>query len=61
MSVAVIGWQVLIFLTIIFSGRARSTVIGFWVIWTVIQVGVFWLSAVQFLTIAAAYAISREK
>jgi len=51
MSEAVLGWQVVIFLTILLSGRFHKSIVAFWVIWTIVQIFALWLSILQFITI----------
>lgn len=57
MSIAVLGWQVFIFLTIAFAGSGRGAVTAFWVVWTIIQVVALPLSIIQFLTIIFANSL----
>ena len=65
MSFAIAGWQILIFSTIVISGRAAGLTTGFWVIWTFVQIYTLPLSIIQFATILIAYlvakAINREE
>ena len=58
---AVLVWQAVIFFSIAFSGRYREMVVGFWVVWTLVQVFAFWLSIVQFGTIFLAWSIFGKK
>jgi len=58
MSIAIIGWQVFIFFTIVVSGRKAGWVSAFWVIWTLVQVYALPLSIIQFVTIVIAYSIT---
>ena len=58
MGIAVIGWQIFIFFTILISGKYRFLVAAFWVIWTLVQVYALPLSVVQFITIFLAYSIA---
>lgn len=55
MTIAVLAWQAIIFLSIALSGRYRGGVTAFWVVWTLVQVFALWLSVVQFGTIALAW------
>lgn len=55
MTIAILIWQAIIFITIAASGRARGWVVAGWVVWTVIQVATLPLSVIQFATIAIAY------
>lgn len=59
MSVAILGWQVFIFVTIIISGRAAGYTAAFWVIWTIVQIYTLPMSIIQFGTISIAYFIRR--
>lgn len=56
MSMAIIGYQIVIFLTIYFSGRAAIYVALFWAVWTIIMVFTLPLGILQFITIAIAYS-----
>lgn len=58
MSIAIIGWQIFIFITIVVSGKKASWASAFWVIWTIVQVYALPLSIIQFVTIFIAYSIS---
>lgn len=58
MSIAVIGWQIFIFVTIFISERNRGWVAAFWVLWTLVQVYALPLSAIQFLTIFLGYKLA---
>lgn len=53
----VLIWQAIIFMSIAFSGRHRGWVVGFWVVWTILQVFALWLSVVQFGTIWLAWSL----
>jgi hypothetical protein len=57
----VLGWQVLIFISILIAGavgrRTLSAGILFWSIWTVFQLFMFWLSVLQFATILLAWLV----
>lgn len=55
MTIAILIWQAIIFITIAASGRARGWVVAFWVVWTIVQVVTLPLSVIQFATIAIAY------
>ena len=57
MTIAVLVWQAIIFLSIVLSGRSRGWVIAFWAVWTVVQVFAFGLSVVQFGTIWLAWSL----
>lgn len=61
MGVAVLVWQLIIFLTIFFSGRKRVWSAGFWVVWTLFQVYTMPLSVLQFFTIWLAYTLAAPK
>lgn len=61
MTIAVLVWQAIIFFSIAFAGRARGWVLAFWIVWTVVQVFAFWLSAVQFGTIWLAWSLFAKK
>lgn len=62
MGIAVLVWQAIIFLTIVFAGRSRrGWVVAFWVIWTIVQVFALWLSVVQFATIWFAWSLFANK
>lgn len=58
MSIAVIGWQIFIFVTIFISERNRGWVAAFWVLWTLVQVYALPLSVIQFLTIFLGYKLA---
>ncbi|MFC3095668.1 hypothetical protein DRW07_07875 [Alteromonas sediminis] len=58
MTEAVLGWQAVIFITILISGRYFKAVTIFWFIWTLTQIFVFWLSALQFFTVFISAAIA---
>lgn len=55
MTIAVLIWQAIIFLTIACSGRWKGWITAFWVIWTIVQVATLPLSVIQFGTIALAF------
>jgi len=57
-TIAVIGWQIFIFITIVISGRKAGWASAFWVIWTLVQVYALPLSVIQFITIFIAYSIA---
>ena len=59
MGIAVIGWQIFIFFTIVISGSNRGIVAAFWVVWTLVQVYALPLSVVQFVTIFVAYSMAK--
>lgn len=61
MSIAVIGWQLIVFFTIVISGKNRALVVSFWLVWTILQVFSFPLSVLQFLTILLAVKLSNSK
>ncbi|GAA5005223.1 hypothetical protein GCM10025793_12720 [Lysobacter lycopersici] len=61
MTLAVIAWQIFIFVTIAISGSKRGWVTLGWVVWTLFQVYTLPLSIVQFLTIYLAYQVSKPK
>ena len=56
----VLIWQTVIFLSIVLGGKRRGWIVGFWVVWTIIQVFALWLSVIQFGTILLAWSISEE-
>jgi DNA helicase-4 len=58
MSIAIIGWQIFIFITIVVSGRKAGWISAFWVIWTLVQVYALPLSIIQFVTIIIAYSFA---
>ena len=58
MSIAIIGWQIFIFFTIVVSGRKAGWVSAFWVIWTIVQIYALPLSIIQIVTIFIAYSIA---
>jgi DNA helicase-4 len=60
MSIAIFGWQIFIFFTIVVSGKKAGWVSLFWVVWTVIQVYGLPLSVIQFITIFVAYKIASK-
>jgi hypothetical protein len=59
MSMAIIGYQIVIFLTIYFSGRAAIYAALFWAAWTIIMVFTLPLGILQFITIAIAYSVRK--
>ena len=61
MSTAVLIWQAIIFVSIALGGRKRGWIVGFWVVWTILQVFALWLSVIQFGTIWLAWAIFGKK
>lgn len=61
MGIAVLVWQLIIFLTIYFCGRKRRWAAGFWVVWTLFQVYTLPLSFLQFFTIWLAYTMAGSK
>lgn len=61
MSLAIAGWQILIFLTIVISGRAFRLTAGLWIIWTFFQIYTLPLSFVQFATILIAYLVAKSR
>ena len=61
MSIAVVVWQVFIFLTLIISGKKRGWVATFWVIWTLVQVYALPLSIIQFITIAVGFLVAKPR
>ena len=60
MTIAILIWQAIIFITIAASGRARGWVVAFWVVWTIVQVATLPLSVIQFATIAIAYSLFKS-
>lgn len=60
MTIAILLWQVLIFLTIYFSNK-RGLVSVFWIIWTIVQVAALPLSILQFITVYIGYQLSTGK
>jgi hypothetical protein len=60
MSLAIIGYQIVIFLTVYLSGRAAIYVAIFWAIWTIIMVFTLPLGILQFITIAIAYSVRKD-
>jgi len=58
MSIAIFGWQIFIFFTIVICGRKAGWASLFWVIWTLVQVYALPLSIIQFVTIFVAYKIA---
>lgn len=54
-------WQTIIFLSIAFGGRHRGWVVGFWMVWTILQVFALWLSVIQFGTILLAWSLFGSK
>lgn len=61
MGIAVIGWQLFIFFTIVISGKKCGWVAMFWVIWTIVQIYALPLSVVQLFTISLAYSLAKPK
>lgn len=59
MGMGILGWQLLILVTIVAAGRSRGIAVIFWVIWTLVQVAALPLSILQFGTIWLGYLISR--
>lgn len=59
MGLGILGWQILILVTIVAAGRSRGIAVIFWVIWTAVQVFALPLSLLQFGTIWLGYLISR--
>jgi len=59
MGLGILGWQLLILITIVVSGRSRAIAVIFWVIWTLVQVAALPLSVLQFGTIWLGYVISK--
>lgn len=58
-SLAVLGWQLLIFTTLVLAGSSRKTIAVLWVIWTIVQVFTLPLSIVQFATIYFGYTVGK--
>ncbi len=56
----VLIWQTVIFLSIVLGGKRRGWIVGFWVVWTIVQVFALWLSVIQFGTILLAWSISEK-
>lgn len=61
MSIAVVVWQVFIFLTLVISGKRRGWVAAFWAIWTLVQVYALPLSIIQFITIAVGFLVAKPR
>ena len=61
MTLAILAWQALIFITILLAGRHRGWVTAFWVVWTAVQVVALPLSVLQFCTIVAAFLLARSR
>lgn len=61
MSIAVIGWQLIIFVTIVMSGKNRALVASFWVVWTILQIFSSPLNVLQYFTIFLAVKLSKPK
>lgn len=59
MGLGILGWQILILVTIVAAGRSRGIAVIFWVIWTAVRVFALPLSLLQFGTIWLGYLISR--
>ncbi|KAB8198748.1 AAA family ATPase [Lysobacter maris] len=57
----ILAWQVIIFVSIALGGRKRGWIVGFWVVWTLLQVFALWLSVIQFGTIWLAWSIFGSK
>lgn len=57
----VLAWQAIIFVSIALGGRKRGWIVGFWVVWTLLQVFALWLSVIQFGTIWLAWSIFGSK
>ncbi|MEO6081370.1 MAG: hypothetical protein ABIQ86_16615 [Steroidobacteraceae bacterium] len=60
MAEGVLIWQAVIFLSILFGGKRRGWIVGFWVVWTIFQIFALWLSVIQFGTILLAWSISES-
>lgn len=60
MSLAVLTWQLIILATIALSGRKRTWIVAFWIIWTSVQIYALWLSFLQFFTIYIGYVIAKS-
>jgi len=58
MELGILGWQLLILITIVVAGRSRGIAVIFWVIWTAVQVFALPLSILQFGTIWLGHAIA---
>lgn len=58
MGPGILGWQLLILITIIVAGRLRAIATVFWVIWTLVQVFALPLSILQFGTIWLGHTIA---
>jgi len=54
----ILGWQLLILVTIVAAGRSRGIAVIFWVIWTAVQVFALPLSLLQFGTIWLGHTIA---
>ena len=57
---AIIVWQIFIFITIAISRKHKGWVAAFWVLWTVFQVFTLPLSILQFFTIFLAYTLTKS-
>lgn len=57
----ILAWQAIIFVSIALGGRKRGWIVGFWVVWTLLQVFALWLSVIQFGTIWLAWSIFGSK
>lgn len=57
----ILAWQAIIFVSIALGGRKRGWIVGFWVVWTLLQVFALWLSVIQFGTIWFAWSIFGSK
>lgn len=58
MGMGILGWQLLILVTIVVAGRSRAIAVIFWVIWTLVQVAALPLSILQFGTIWLGHTIA---
>jgi len=58
MGMGILGWQLLILITIVVAGRSRGIAVIFWVIWTLVQVAALPLSILQFGTIWLGHTIA---
>ncbi len=60
MSLAVLIWQLIILISIAFSGKKRIWIVAIWIIWTFVQINVLWLSFLQFFTIYLGYVLAKN-
>lgn len=60
MSGAVLGWQLLIFVSFLLGFRLWRGLAAFWMIWTLVQVAALPLSVLQFITIGLGVYVARS-